>query len=212
VQPLPHVTARPQHPLHPLTVSTSQQLQHVPSYDFPYSTYVAVLRNNFPSKGSQKQQTSQLASVPPGSLVLHCPFDQQGGTAKVELPFEMRQQVLSWWRSDGSKLVQSLVHSMKDISQHTGSTPLPSHDIHQPVQAGQVDTVEVSGTLMPILDLIVLRHLHHAGVPLSAGWPGLPQLHLTAVLPPLADPASPLVQGHQPHPELDISWSGLELL
>ena len=47
--------------------------------------------------------------------------------------------------------------------------------------------------------LIVLRHLHQAGVPLSADWPGLAQLQLTAVSPPLTDPASLLVQGHQPH-------------
>ena len=57
--------------------------------------------------------------------------------------------VVDWW----NQLMQSLVHSVEDVSQHTSSTPLPGHDIHQPVKAGQVDTVEVSGTLMSILDL-----------------------------------------------------------
>jgi len=128
----------------------------VPSYHLPHSTNTAMLGNNFSTKSSQEKETSQLAGVSPSSLVLHSSLDKQGCTAQVELPLEVRQQVLGWRRGDGAKLIQSLVHPVEDVSQDTGSAPLPGHDVHQPVKAGQVDSEELGSALMPILNLVVL--------------------------------------------------------
>ena len=65
----------------------------------------------------------------------------------------MGKKVLRGWGAYRAKLEQGLIHSMQNISKCTGSRTLSHQNIEQPVQAGKIDTIILSTTLVSVLNL-----------------------------------------------------------
>ena len=148
-------------PVRPLFVLSCNCQKLMSSHNLPHASDPAPVIQNFTAPGAKIQQTNQFTGVSPGTFILDRSFDQQIGTTKEELAFEMRQNILLRRRRHGSEVRHGQVHSVKNLRTNAGSSSFSHLNVWQPVQTWQIQDIELYIAFIFKLDLNSYQLIYH---------------------------------------------------
>ena len=112
-------------------------------HHLPHAAHPAPLGQNVTSESSEIEQSSKLTSVTPRAFIFTGSLDQKVGAAEEELALEVRDDLLAGRRGHGGQVRHGEVHPVQDLGTDARPRPLSQLDVTQPVQAGQVQDVEL---------------------------------------------------------------------